>query len=50
MNLARYQTGKGALVLNSYRLLENLNINPAADRLLINILNTEYEELKKKAQ
>jgi len=50
MNLARYQTGKGALVLNSYRLLENLNINPAADRLLINILNAEYEELKKKAQ
>ena len=43
--LATYKAGNGALILNAFRLLENLNINPAADRLLINILNTEYAAL-----
>lgn len=50
MNLARYAVGRGALILNAYRLLENLHINPAADRLLLNILNTEYKALPNKEQ
>jgi len=39
--LATYNVGAGALILNSFSILENLNVNPAADRMLINIINAE---------
>lgn len=38
-NIGKFRFGKGTMVLNSYSLLENIGKNPAADRLLINILN-----------
>ena len=43
MTLCALPVGKGRLILNAYRLQENLNRNPAADRLFLNILNTEYK-------
>lgn len=46
MNLAAYRAGQGRLILCAFRLMENLNVNPAADRLLINMLNAEYAALK----
>ena len=46
MELCAYAVGRGRLVLNAYALLENLNQNPAADRLLLNILNAESARLK----
>ena len=46
MELCAYAVGRGRLVLNAYALLENLNQNPAADRLLLNILNAESARLR----
>ncbi len=40
-NLARYNIGKGSLVVNSLNILENIALNPAADRLLVNIIRNE---------
>lgn len=45
MDICTYKAGNGKLILNAYLLLENLNINPAADRLFLNILNAEYSAL-----
>ncbi len=45
MTLCSYPAGCGKLILSAYRLLENLNINPAADRLFLNILSAEYAAL-----
>lgn len=45
MSLAAYKAGNGMLILNTFRIMENLNINPAADRMLLNILNAEYAAL-----
>jgi hypothetical protein len=36
--LAAYQRGPGRLILNAFRLLENLDQHPAADRLLLNLV------------
>jgi len=36
--LAAYQRGPGRLILNAFRLLENLDQHPAADRLLLNLI------------
>ncbi len=44
-NIGSYRMGKGAVVLNSYNLVENIGKNPAADRLMINILNEENRRL-----
>jgi Beta-galactosidase/beta-glucuronidase len=44
-NIGVYKVGNGALVLNSYSILENIGVNPAADRLLVNMLNAEHAEL-----
>lgn len=44
-NIGSYRMGKGALILNSYNLVENIGLNPAADRLFINILNEECRRL-----
>lgn len=46
LNIASYHVGKGSLILSTFRLLENLEINPAADRLLLNILNEEYRNCR----
>lgn len=46
-NIGSYNIGKGALILNSYNLLENLTQNPAADMLLLNILSSESEKVSK---
>lgn len=48
MNICSYPVENGRLILNAYLLLENLNTNPAADRLLLNILNAEYRSLQGK--
>jgi len=38
ISLALYEYGKGRFVVNTLRILENINANPAADRLLLNLL------------
>lgn len=40
-NIGSYPKGKGAIILNSFNLVENIGINPSADRLLLNILSAE---------
>lgn len=45
-NLGTYNIGKGAVTVTSFKIVENIGDNPAADRLLINILNTEAKKLK----
>jgi len=40
-NIGTYRIGKGAITVTSYNLVENIGINPAADRLLLNILSAE---------
>ena len=42
-NLGAYNVGKGKVLVNALNILENINLNPAADRLLVNIIK---EELK----
>lgn len=44
-NIGTYEKGKGAITLNSFNLVENIGVNPAADRLLLNMLRTETELL-----
>mgnify|MGYP001013614977 CR=1 FL=1 len=39
--LATYRLGQGRLVLNTLRILENLGAHPAADRLLLNMLQDD---------
>jgi hypothetical protein len=36
--LGSYRLGDGYFVLNALRILENLGANPAADRLLLNLI------------
>ncbi len=38
-NLASYRFGEGHFILNTFRVLENLDVNPAADRLLLNLIS-----------
>jgi hypothetical protein len=35
-----YSLGSGRFLINTLRILENLNANPAADRLLLNMIRT----------
>lgn len=42
INLATYYVGNGRLTVNSFDIVEFVGQNPAADRLLINIINSEY--------
>jgi hypothetical protein len=46
--LGAYRHGAGRIVLNTFRLLDNLKKNPAADRMLLNILATERDHLEGK--
>jgi hypothetical protein len=41
--LGGYRMGSGRFFLNTFRILENLNANPAADRLLLNLIRTAAE-------
>lgn len=41
--LATYRVGAGRLVLNTLLIRENLGRHPAADRLLVNLVNEEQE-------
>jgi hypothetical protein len=43
--LASYNYGKGAFILNTSSFWKYIRENPAADRLLCNILNTEQKNL-----
>ena len=45
MNIGTYPVGKGALTVCSFHLLENIGVNPAADRLLLNAVKAEQEKL-----
>ena len=36
--LAVYDYGHGQIILNTFKLLENLGVNPVADRILLNII------------
>lgn len=38
--LGSYRLGQGRIVLNTFRLLENVDRHPAADRLLLNLLGS----------
>ncbi|MBC7328258.1 hypothetical protein H5T87_09145 [bacterium] len=38
--LASYRYGKGRFIINSLPILENISIHPAADRLLLNLIQT----------
>jgi len=38
VQLGAYALGAGQIILNAFRLLENINHHPAADRLLLNII------------
>ncbi len=44
-NIGTYRIGKGALIVNTYNFVETVGTNPAADRLLLNILSTEAARL-----
>ncbi len=44
-NIGTYNFGNGAMIVNSYNLLENIGVNPAADKLLLNILSAEADRL-----
>ncbi len=41
LNLAIYRHGKGKIVLNTFRIQNNLGTDPTAERLLRNMLNTK---------
>lgn len=47
VEIGTYNIGKGAMTICSFDLLENVAETPAADRMLMNILNTEADRLKK---
>ena len=44
-NLAMYPVGEGAVVLTVYDLADSIGHNPAADRLLLNMIRTENKRL-----
>lgn len=39
MLVGSYPFGAGRFIVNALRVLENLNAHPAADRLLLNMIN-----------
>ena len=45
MQLATYAVNGGEVVASAFRILENVGSSPAADRLLLNMLNEEYKRL-----
>lgn len=47
MRIGIYPLGAGRFVLNSFRIRENLGKHPAADRLLLNMLNFAGRDLSK---
>jgi len=47
MHVAVYQLGAGKFIINSLRILDNLDIHPAADRILLNCLRYAYESIEK---
>lgn len=45
LNMAIYNHGDGAFILNTFSFWKYIGENPAADRMLCNILNTEQDKL-----
>ena len=45
VNMATYHYGQGAFILNTFSFWKYIGENPAADRMLCNILNTELKNL-----
>lgn len=45
LNMATYNYGDGAFILNTFSFWKYIGENPAADRMLCNILNTEQSNL-----
>jgi hypothetical protein len=43
--MATYNYGEGAFILNTFSFWKYIGENPAADRMLCNILNTEQKNL-----
>jgi hypothetical protein len=43
VTLGRYRYGQGAFILNTFNILDNIGICPAADRLLLNMIRSELE-------
>ncbi|HBP37254.1 MAG TPA: hypothetical protein DD640_00620 [Clostridiales bacterium] len=43
VTLGRYRYGQGAFVLNTFNILDNLGVCPAADRLLLNLIRCEKD-------
>ena len=46
VTIGTYSVGKGAITINTFRIEGMLDKNPAADRLLINIINEEARRAK----
>lgn len=46
VNIGTYNVGKGAVTINTFGIETMINKNPAADRLLINIINEEARRAK----
>ncbi len=46
INMGTYNYGDGAFILNTFSFWKYIGENPAADRMLCNILNTEQDRLK----
>jgi hypothetical protein len=44
---AGYKFGQGRFFINTFRILENLNLNPTADRMLLNIIRYAQKEAGK---
>jgi hypothetical protein len=38
--LCSYKVGKGRVVLNTFKILDNVGKHPAADRLLLNLIRS----------
>ncbi|MEI6502983.1 MAG: hypothetical protein WCP21_18395 [Armatimonadota bacterium] len=48
--LATYRLGAGAFVLNTLRLVEHLDVHPAADRLVLNLVRYAEGKLPRELQ
>ncbi|MBB6670805.1 glycoside hydrolase family 2 protein [Cohnella nanjingensis] len=48
--LGAYRYGAGRIVVNTFRILENLDRHPAADRLLMNMIGDKHRETSRNRQ
>ena len=46
--LASYPFGAGRFIVNTFNVLENLGAHPAADRMLLNMINYAHQRVRPK--